>query len=122
MVTSINTRRLALVGLSALALVTGCTGPQGANQAGDGADATASEQATSSPAAPATPGGSQDSGVVILPPSAVGDQDSGPAPSGGAQTGAGGTAEGVNSTLLALGGLIAAGGAVALALRRRALG
>ncbi len=124
MVASISAPRLVLLALlAALALGAGCTVGEGTNPAGGGPGTTASEQPTGGTGTqtpgtqnPATPYGGQATS------STSGGQDSGAVPTGAPHTGAGGTAQGVNLVLLALGGLIAAGGAVTLALRRRCVG
>ncbi|MGH8896307.1 MAG: hypothetical protein ACRDZ4_04595 [Egibacteraceae bacterium] len=126
MVTLISAPRLVLLALlAALALGAGCAVGEGTNPAGGGPGTTASEQPTGGTGtqtpgtqAPATLYGGQATSST----SGTGGQDGGAAPTGAPHTGAGGTAQGVNLVLLALGGLIAAGGAVTLALRRRCVG
>jgi hypothetical protein len=125
MVAPNGTRRLALlVLLAVLVLAPGCAGGEGANPAEGGADTATREPATGGTgdqaiSTPGTPGGGQGN----ISPNAPGvDQDSGAIPSGGPHTGAGGMAPGANVMLFMLGSLIAAGSAVMLVLRRRAVG
>jgi hypothetical protein len=121
--TSISASRFAVLALlTAVVLGTGCTVGNG-RIPGGGIGTTPGQQTTGGITSSPTPTPSPTIGQPTTPPyGATGDQDRGTVPSGGTRTGAGGTAQGADLMVFLLGGLIAAGGAVVLVLRRRALG